>query len=688
VNEDKASRYHRLRRRAEILGTLTAGGLLLTLLVTPASLVLREYASMTNGLMPAGFEEAGTVISFAIALSILLHIVELPFAYLQGFVLEHRYGLSNQTFRHWVGDQAKAGALVLVFAAIGASIVYAALRASPGWWWLISAVLFALLMIVLAQLAPVLLLPLFYTFKPLDRPALVQRLLALASRANTQIRGVFEWTLSAHTKKANAALAGMGRTRRILLSDTLLADYSDDEIEVVLAHELSHHVHHDLWRAVAAQTTLLVAGFYVAHLALTRFADRLALRGLDDPAGLPLLLLVGGVCSFVFLPLANALSRAHERRADRYALELTHQPDAFISAMKRLSQQNMAEEHPSQIVQWLFYSHPPIRARINAARQWAERHVPRVACLAAVVILGAISVDAQNSRKLNVAHRGASAYAPEHTLAAYQLALAQGADFVEPDLAVTKDGVLICLHGIDGGPPDFPGLERTTNVEELFPDRATEVDSAGNKRRVWLSTDFTLAEIKTLDAGSWFDKKFAGERVATFQEMIDLVKGKAGIIPELKAPEFYHARKIQFEELTVSALAKNGLLEPGAVKETPVILQSFNPVSIEKLVSLNVRLPIVRLVYTRDAAMWSDRARVTEARKRGATILGPSKVVLDRHPQLVEWAHAEKMRVVPYTFRADQPGKYANVKAEMEHYLYTLGVDGLFTNNPDQFPRR
>ena len=113
-------------------------------------------------------------------------------------------------------------------------------------------------MVVLAQLAPVLLLPLFYRFKPLDRPALVERLLALAARAKTRIRGVFEWTLSAHTKKANAALTGMGHTRRILLSDTLLADYSDDEIEVVLAHELSHHVHHDLWRAVAVQAALLV----------------------------------------------------------------------------------------------------------------------------------------------------------------------------------------------------------------------------------------------------------------------------------------------------------------------------------------------------------------------------------------------------------------------------------------------
>jgi STE24 endopeptidase len=138
-----------------------------------------------------------------------------------------------------------------------------------------------------------------------------------------------------------------------------------------LAHELSHHVHHDLWRAVAAQTALLVACFLVAHVALQRFADPLELRGHDDPASMPLLLLAAGICSFVCLPVVNALSRSHERRADRYALEMTRQPDAFISAMKRLSQQNLAEEHPSQLVQWLFYSHPPIRERIDSARRWS-----------------------------------------------------------------------------------------------------------------------------------------------------------------------------------------------------------------------------------------------------------------------------------------------------------------------------
>lgn len=373
MNEDKASRYHRLRRRADLLGTAAAGAVLLALLLTGWSLQLRELGSVLGMTIERGYEEPGTVVGFTIGLFLLMQLIELPFSYYQGYLLERRYDLSTQSLRHWALDYAKAAALGLVFAVVGVSIVYWTIRDTGPWWWVVSAGVFAVLTIGIVQLAPVVVLPLFYTFTPLERPQLVSRLLALAERAGSRAVGVYEWALSAHTRKANAALAGIGRTRRILLSDTLLSGYTDDEIEVILAHELSHHVHHDLWRGIALQTVCLVAGFFVAHLALVALADRLALRGIDDPAGLPLLLLVGGLCSLAFQPLANALSRAHERRADRYALETTGQPAAFISAMRRLSQQNLAEEFPSALVQWVFYSHPPIRTRIEAARAWAER---------------------------------------------------------------------------------------------------------------------------------------------------------------------------------------------------------------------------------------------------------------------------------------------------------------------------
>jgi STE24 endopeptidase len=217
----------------------------------------------------------------------------------------------------------------------------------------------------------VLLLPLFYEFKPLQREALAARLVTLADRAGARVFGVFEWRLSDRTKKANAALTGLGRTRRILLSDTLLAGHSDDEIEVILAHELAHHVHRDIWSAIALETALIVIGFFVGDRVLSAFSTSFGLAGKQDIAALPLLLLAMGGVSLLLMPVANARSRAHERRADRYALTMTGNAAAFITAMKRLAAQNLAEQQPSRLVELLFHSHPSTSARIAAAEAWA-----------------------------------------------------------------------------------------------------------------------------------------------------------------------------------------------------------------------------------------------------------------------------------------------------------------------------
>ena len=293
------------------------------------------------------------------------------------------------------------------------------------------------------------------------------------------------------------------------------------------------------------------------------------------------------------------------------------------------------------------------------------------------VLFLAVSVQAQSTHKTNVAHRGASAYAPEHTLASYRLALEQGADFVEQDLAVTKDGVLICLHD--------PTLERTTNVEELFPDRVSEVTWEGKTVKGWLANDLTLAEIKQLDAGSWFDSKFKGETIPTFDEAVALVKGKAGMFPELKTPEVYTGRNVNFETLVAAALDKHGLRGATADAKTPIILQTFSESSAKKLAAMKIGVPVVLLLS--NGKGWESAAKVKEW-KAYVQGLGPAKAIVESNPSLVKWAHAEGMTVVPYTFRSSSPGKHPTVKAEMEHFLYALGVDGLFTDNPDQFPRR
>jgi STE24 endopeptidase len=372
LNEDRATKYHRLRRRADLLGTAAAGVVLLLLAVSGGSARLRELSAALSQWVPEAFNDLVMVMLVTVAVMSILSFIELPFAYYQGHLLEHRYGLSTQSSAHWWSDQAKGILLGVALAILGTSVVYGALRARPDHWWWISAAVFAFATVGLAQLAPIVLLPIFYKFKPLERPSLVERLMRLASGARTNVNGVFEWVLSSHTRKANAALAGLGRTRRILLSDTLLADYSDDEIEVILAHELAHHVHRDLWRGLGVQTVALFGGFFIASVSLEAIAAPLALRGTSDPAGLPALLLIGGVWTFMLMPVVNALSRAQERAADRYALTTTRNVDAFVSAMKRLSQQNLAEEYPSKVVRFLFYSHPPIRERIEAAKAFGR----------------------------------------------------------------------------------------------------------------------------------------------------------------------------------------------------------------------------------------------------------------------------------------------------------------------------
>lgn len=365
MNEDKATRYHRLRRRASLSETALAAAWLLLLLVTGWSTSLRDLAATM-----AGESFSLTVIGYVVLVALLSEALQLPLAFYQGLVLERRYELSTQTTARWWLDHVKAGGVALLFAVAGALIVWSLLRWTPEYWWLVAALCFASMLVLLAQLAPVLLLPLFYTFKPLDRPALAERLVALAERAGARVIGVFEWRLSDRTRKANAALTGIGRTRRILLSDTLLAEHSDDEIEVVLAHELAHHVHHDLWKAMALEAVLMTLGFYLADRVLGAAVGHFGLAAKDDVAGLPLLVMASGAVSLALLPLANAVSRAHERHADRYALDMTRNAEAFASAMKRLAAQNLAEERPSRLVEILFYSHPPITARLEAARVW------------------------------------------------------------------------------------------------------------------------------------------------------------------------------------------------------------------------------------------------------------------------------------------------------------------------------
>lgn len=291
------------------------------------------------------------------------------------------------------------------------------------------------------------------------------------------------------------------------------------------------------------------------------------------------------------------------------------------------------------------------------------------------LILASLQSAVPAAKKTLIAHRGASAYAPEHTIEAYKLALAQGSEFVEQDLAVTKDGVLVCIHDLT--------LDRTTNVEEVFPDRYTEELSGGTRVKRWLVHDFTLAEIKRLDAGSWFDRKFAGATIPTFQEAIDAVRDKAGIYPELKDPEFYRRQGVRPDVLLAEVLRKNGLV---ANAKTPVIIQSFDDTTLRQLAKDLPQVPRVFLVDPLGAARLDSAEKLREI-ATWASGVAPNKAIVAARPELVNAAHAVGLSVTLWTFRSSTTPS-GSVRDEMAKYLYELGVDAVFTDNPDQFPRR
>ena len=367
ANEDKATHYHRRQRRAALAANLL--GVLFLALVSVTGIAASLGASLEAALGSRALAAA----AFAGVLLLAYELLGLPLEYYRGVTLERRYGLSSETRVHWWLTHAKAfvvGGVLMVAAAI---VLSALLAWSPERWWLLASALFAALLVAMAWAAPVWLFPIFYEFRPLDRPALASRLVDLARRAGTTVSGVFEWRLGDRTRKANAALVGLGDTRRILLSDTLLETHSDDEIEVILAHELAHQVYGDLWTGLVAQVAMVTAGLYAAHRVLAVLRGSFGIAEMPtEVEQLPALALVAGAVVFVLSPVAHALSRAHERRADRFAIERTGNAAAFMSAIKRLSSQNLAEETPPAWVEALLHSHPSTARRLDYARRFSR----------------------------------------------------------------------------------------------------------------------------------------------------------------------------------------------------------------------------------------------------------------------------------------------------------------------------
>ena len=364
---DKARRYQAIKLRLFLLSTVSELLALVALLFSGLSHEMRSWATRLTSVAP--FQ----VLIYFLILGAAGQVLSFPLDYIRGHWIERRYDLSNRTLKGWLWDWSKALAVTAILGLIMVQIVYALLRFSENHWWWITALIFAGWVVLLTQLAPVVLLPIFYKYRPLEREDLRQRLIQLAQRCGCPVLDVFELALSEKTKAANAALAGWGRTRRILLGDTLLNHYTPDEIEAVLAHELAHHRYHHLRKGILIECGFILLGFFLADNFLQMSLAPLDFRSKADLAAFPVMGLSFAVLAGILLPLVNGISRRYEFQADRFAAQLTG-AEPLISALQKLALQNLSDPEPPRWAEFLFYSHPAIGKRLETLKKGQLDH--------------------------------------------------------------------------------------------------------------------------------------------------------------------------------------------------------------------------------------------------------------------------------------------------------------------------
>lgn len=376
--QERADQYARIRRRLWALNLLL-NGLYLGLWVgmgwaIEVRKMLVPYAADRFSIILPWWVE---LVLFAAILFGPYTLFTLPLDYYSGFVLPHRFDLSTQTLRGWLSDMFKGAALGTIIGTPLLIAFYGTIHLAPKTWWIWAAGGYTLVTAVLTTIAPILLMPIFFKFKPLgeEHAELAERLTHLAQSAETYVQGVFTFDMSRRTRAANAALVGLGRTRRIILGDTLLSQFTSDEIETVMAHELAHHVHKDILLSLVVQTCFNFLAFYLSAVMLNWTVNQTALSGVNDPAGLPFIGLLLGLLGLLTMPITNAFSRWRESMADDYALEVTHKPMPFASAMTRIANQNLAEVDPERWAVVLLYSHPPLKSRIEKAQRFSSSTV-------------------------------------------------------------------------------------------------------------------------------------------------------------------------------------------------------------------------------------------------------------------------------------------------------------------------
>ncbi|MBU1006861.1 MAG: M48 family metallopeptidase [Candidatus Omnitrophica bacterium] len=364
MRDNKAKEYSRQRHKLALTGILFPLAILSLFIITGLPPYIRQISSLASP------NDYINLIAFSVIMSAIYYLSMSGLSYYSGFALEHRFSLSNQTLGEWIKKEAKTAAISVIIGTPLIILLYTFIRYSPVEWWLLTAISWFLASVLLAKFAPIVIVPLFYKYSPIKNKALKDKLLNLVSRAGFKADDVYEINISKDTKKANAALMGLGRQKRIVLCDTLLENFSEDEIESVMGHELGHHKLDHVPKLILFEglSTLLI--FYLANIIFLHLHNALGYARLADFESLVLIYAVICALGIFILPLRNAFSRILEKEADAFALNITGNKAAFISTMKKLAAQNLADPDPGKFYEITLYSHPPISRRVSFAESF------------------------------------------------------------------------------------------------------------------------------------------------------------------------------------------------------------------------------------------------------------------------------------------------------------------------------
>ncbi len=359
--QTKAKKYARIKLTLNISETILSVSLLIIFVFGGYSVELRNFVIDVAG------NPYLQLLLFAGLLGLAFSLIDIPLSFISGFWLEHRYELSNQTFGAWVWEEIKTFLVGLILLTPLLLLFYYFLRNYPESWWFWTGTLLFIFTVLIGRIAPQVIFPLFYKFEPIDDDNLLSRMRRLADNGGFSLKGVYRFNMSKNTKKANAAFTGLGKSKRIIIGDTLLDELNASEIEAVFAHEVGHYVKKHIWQMTLIGTVTSYLSLYVASIIYDFAVVKLGFQGPADLAAIALLSIILSAITLIITPLNNMLSRFNEWQADDYALNHIENPEAFAGALRKLSETNLSDKTPHPLVEFLFHGHPALDKRIRNA---------------------------------------------------------------------------------------------------------------------------------------------------------------------------------------------------------------------------------------------------------------------------------------------------------------------------------